>query len=336
MKMNPRLLNGKAKIILGSLFALILISTFLFFLVHKTRVLPQSTFEISFQNNKFNFSSNLLTSDKKNIENFLNKLGVAQNISKGFSFELDSTSSAKLAFSSPINGGINITDSKLEFNGTTSHQLIDGQFTPKNFKIPQSVQIQAFGANLHSFVFSRLNISPDLNNWVDQNFKKDSPEYLLIFDNADIALLWPNPKTDFTSLKEINLTGDSYKEEIQDDITYYLYKLPKDKYDQQISLSMFNIGDFSALVTNQSSAKEIVRAIKTQESSQNFTDDTSPTSFYIKYENTDHNLDVNLKPVLFGDKNLSDPKEKIFQTVSKLTEFKLTLKENSFSGLINW
>lgn len=336
MKLNPRLPKGKAKIILGSLFISTLVTAFLFFYFSKAQVRPRSTLNLTFQDNQFNFVINLATHDQENADNLINQLNLPKDIFKGFQFSLDSTSSAKLAFSTPIKANINLSDHEMLFDGQTSQPPANFRFKPKNFKIPHNVLLNVFGSNLHTFLLSRLNIPTETISWLNAGFQKDSPEYFLIFNNSDMALLWQNSQIDFSVLKNISANDTSYKEENEENITYYLYKLPKNKEGQEITLAFFKINDYTIIATSPNSAKEIAKAAQSKDSGANFIEDTAETSFYMDYKNPQKKLDPNLKAVFFNDSGQSVPKEKIFETLEKTSRFKFTLKADSFSGLINW
>ncbi len=336
MKLNPRLPKGKAKIILGSLFLVALLIVITIEILSKSHITEQSTLELKAQENKFNLSFNLTNQDQKKAESLISKLALPSNLLSGAQFELDSTNSARLSFSSPVYADLNIPENQLHFNGTTSHPLLNTSFKPKNFKIPESAIINIFGANLQTFLLSRLNIPPELNTWINQHLKKDSPQYLLIFNSSDMALLWQDPQIDFSTLKNINAKGTTYKEENQEDISYHLYKLPKNKQGKETTMAFFNLNDFAIAATSAYSAKEIAKTIRSAENSRNSIDNTSETSYFLEFKNPQKKLDSNLKSVLFNDNGQSLPKEKIFNVLENISEFKLTLKGNSFSGLINW
>lgn len=252
---NTRLLTkNRNKLILGALALIVIVFAAAYFLK------AQSTLQIVPVGNKFKLSFNLQRSDEPNFSNLLGKLNLSQSVKQGVQFELDSTSSAKLAFTSPINAKIALGTDTLNFKGTlTRNQNPTLPF--ENIKIPISANTAILGHDFKYFLKKNLQPPADLSVWIDKNLNSNIAQYLIVFgENYDFAVIFKSKEINFSDLKNIkDEAGQSIaKEETSDDTTFVLLKLK----GNQNSPTIFQKNGWNYFVSSPGGAKDLESAAK--------------------------------------------------------------------------
>lgn len=306
-------LHTKLIWLLAGLF-LLLLGLFIYILLNKSR----SSFTITASQNKFNVKFQISKYDQKSAQSYVQDLGLAKNILDGLQFELDGTSSAKLAYILPIKANLKFQKEKLELTGTTqASQLTDAISPDQNFKAPKEFSVALFGPNLLPLVEKRLTPTPDFKDWLNTNLKNTSGEYLFLFKNMDLALIFKEDSPlDFENLKS-QISPNSYKEETQDNITFHLVE----------NYVFFQSGDHIFVTSSLESAKDLEESQKGILSKTNIFGNDPITIAILIQNSPDKKADSALK-FLLGDE------QKISGNLDKIKTVRVFLKDNEFSGSI--
>ena len=213
---------GRAKIVFGILAIFLFLAIIIFvakFISVQDRNSSQITLTVN--QNKFKLNFNLTNQDLTIFSKFLDKLNLPQSVKDGIEFELDATSSAKLAFTSPIKTNFNILPEKITFQGQVDKSFVNDQ-TAESLKIPASTNLAVFGNNIAESVRARLNLPDQFSTWFSKNLNWEKGQYFIVFGaNSDFALVFKNPSIDIDGLKNIKDVKSNqslYKEESIDNI----------------------------------------------------------------------------------------------------------------------
>lgn len=312
------------KLILGTLFLLVIA---LAIFISNNRPLTQLT--LTAAENKFNVKFQISKYDQNSAESFAQEVGLPKNILNGFEFSLDGTSSARLAYISPIKTDLKFQKEKLQFSGTTKMSLLTDSFSPdRNFKAPQEFSVALFGKNFLPLIEKKVILPPDFKKWLDTNLKNTSGQYLFLFgDKPDFALIFKKDlSVDFENL-ESRVLPDSYKEETQDNITFHLVKIREE--DNEQNYVFFEMGDQVFVTSSLGSAKELVQSQKSASVVPNvFGKD--PVAVAIVVQNAaDQKAGTALKFLLGGE-------QKLTSHMDKIKTFRLILKNQEFWGYLDF
>lgn len=306
---------NRPKVVLG--LAIFFIALFILF----TKIFPEkvrsiSTFQIAAQKNQFDVSFNLTKSEKQKFQKALETLQLPSSIQKGASFELDSTSSAELAYVAPVNGQFTFTANAVNFSGNIAHATVPANLVFQSFNLPQNLNFAFSGANLTNMAQSYLNLPQNLADSIAENSSADAQIIASFGQEPNIAYVFKTGNFDITSLK--NLVGsDQYKQETQDGITLYILK----------NITAFEIGDFSFITSNLDTAKTIIATSKSKNHISFPTEKEGVVS--LLYVNTEKNpVPENLLIKMF---NFPKKVPTFLKNISRLT---FILKDKSFSGSI--
>lgn len=335
MKPSPRVVLG----IIASTAVLLafLVAAGIFFKSHNSYLLLTS------RENSFNLRFFIQKGDQDNFDSLLTKLGIPQDVQEGVQFQLDSTSSAKLEFISPIEVNIKLTDKTVKFSGETSVPAFSSQIEAQKIKLPNTTNLAIFAPNLSSFVKARLNIPENISSWFDHNLNSPQGSYLALYgSNADFSLLFKNNQINFDQLKDFkNPSGDPiYKEETNSDIKFHLLQIPTINPQNQVpqTLAFFKLEDYQVMSSSPDAAKTFIDSQKASDSiefpkSQNI----GKISLAVEYLNAGENqVQEPMKDFLLQNwQGLSKPKSKIAESLQNIKDASLTLKTGTFSGLIN-
>ncbi len=312
---NTRLLaKNRKKLVLGAL-ALI----FILFAFYPRK--SQSTLQIAPVGNKFKLSFHLQKSDEQKLSNLLEKLNLSQSIKQGVQFELDSTTSAKLAYASPVKATITAASDTLNFQGTLTRNQ-NSTLPFENIKIPIS-NTAILGHDFKYFLKKNLNPPADLSAWIDKNLNSDIAQFLIVFgQNNDFAVIFQNKEINFSELKNIkDEAGQSIaKEEASDGTTFILLKLK----GNQNSPTIFQNNGWNYFVSSSGGAKDLESAAKSTGQTIEFPalPQRENLSMVINFVNKQNSV---LPNYFF----LPQENSKIF---SKIANFKFVLKDKSFFG----
>lgn len=305
----------RPKIVLG----LALLAFIFFFLWSKSLSSKSgliSTFQISSRQNKFNISFNLTNADKSRFENALAALKLPASLEKGASFELDSTSSAQLAYVSPVKGKMNFVPSGINFSGNPKRIAVPANLTFQTFNFPQNLNFAFSGTNLTNMAQDYLTLPANLADTITKDSSPDAQVVASFGQEPNTVYIFKTGNFDITSLKEMTSSGE-YKQETQDGVTLYILK----------NITAFEIGDFSFITSNLDSAKAIIAATKDKKHVSFPTEKEGIVS--LLYLNTDKNP----VPQSLLNKIFNSPKKvpTFLKNISRLT---FHLKDKSFTGSI--
>lgn len=326
---------GRAKIVFGILAIFLFLAIIIFvtkFISSQDR--NSSQIILTANQNKFKLNFNLTKQDLAKFSKVLDKLNLPQSVKDGIEFELDATSSAKLAFTTPIKTNFNILPEKITFQGQIDKSFVNDQ-AAESLKIPASTNLAVFGNNIAEFVRARLNLPDEFADWFSKNLISAQGQYFLVFGaNSDFALVFKNPSIDIDGLKNIKDAKSNqslYKEEPIDNIKLYLLKLPESLDEKDLTVAFFQEGDFVFFASSHEAAQELIKIQKSQSPSINFPpNDNSEISLILLYKNSDKNpIGENFPSLIFaGNGGLT-------KTIHQIEEFEFILKKDKFSGLIN-
>lgn len=323
-------MNPHPKILLG--IAIIITVIFSLYLLLRSNKSQFSSINITPAQNKFKVSFEIINKDQENLPKFLQKLKISSKISQGFEFELDSTSSAKLAFSSPVVSRINFEGNKVKFWGATTQLLFNQKVNlNKNLKLPPTLSIVIFANDLIPQASTTIKLSAPLENWLNENFPRNG-QYLLIFASNDVALIATRSQSiDFTTLESQKVAGQQQsplKQEVQDNRTFYLLKVP-DSANNETTLTFFESADFVAISTSKDVANQFLDLQQGNSASLEIEPGPNNTalSLMIFLQNNDGRLPEAVTKILDDD-------QKSQNFVKNVKGAKLTLIDNNFQGYI--
>lgn len=295
---------------------------------------PQKTDSLSLtaQNNQFHLAFNYQPQNQEAFLKFLSNLGLPPETAQGLDFKLDATSSAKLAFASPINASFKVSEKEFTLTGTKNGQKLE-EFTQETVKLPASANLIIFAPNFFDFIKSKLTMPENFSTWLSANLVSKNGQTLAIFgQNSDFVIVWRNPKADFESLKNlssrIDEEGSVYKEETQDGITLYLMRLPQ-KVNPGLTVTFFQIGEIVFFTSSHESAQELVSIQKSKLPAFTFGPAKigEKASIALTLRQTE-----NLPSSFF--QLLSLDEKRLKSAFSKIKEINFSLKASGFSGLI--
>lgn len=294
------------------------------------------------QNNKFKLIFNINHSDEEKLSAIFQKLNIPQNITEDREFELDATSTAKLAFISPVTTKIILSPDKIQFSGQlTANPSVAAQKLHTNLKIPPTTTIAVFAPDFKSYLKEKLRFPAPHQLWLEQNISSDQGQYFLVKtqnDNQsdqdlDFALIFkkstPINFQEFAQISEDDQES-AYKQEIIDDMQFHLLKFPMPEDNRQITLTFFQIGQWFFMASSQESAKDLFNVQTAQASSVNFWPQIpkQPVSFAVLWQNSDKNISHNVLTFLTGQKL----PQVILDTIQ---EARFVLNEREFTGSIS-
>ncbi|MDO8487251.1 MAG: hypothetical protein Q7S45_03085 [Candidatus Curtissbacteria bacterium] len=282
---------------------------------------PQSSAIIASDQNKFKLSFQLQKSDEAKFSSTLEKLNLPQSVKQGIQFELDSTSSAKLAYASPIKAKITFGKDTINFKGTLTRNQ-NPSIAFENIKIPASSSAALMESDFRGFLKKNLNPGENLAFWIDKNVTSNLGEYLIVFgQNNDYAVIFKNGNINFADLKNIkNGLGESIaKEETAEGITLILLKIE----GMEKTPAVFSQNGWNYFVSSAQSAKDLVSA--SQSGGQEVEFPALPQKENLSMVINFVNKNSVLPPYFF----LPEENSKI---LGKITNFKFVLAGSSFSG----
>jgi hypothetical protein len=305
----------RPKIALG-LALLTIVLVFLFTNTFSSKIGNTSTFQVSSNQNKFNISFSLTKNDKPHFENVLSALKLPGSLEKGATFELDSTSSAKLSYVSPVDGWFTFGKNTINFSGKIQRAAVPANFVFQSFNFPQNLNFAISGTNLTQMAQNYLNFPKNLADSISKNSSPDAQIIASFGQEPNIVYVFKTGNFDITSLKDL-AAGGEYKQEFQGAITLYILK----------SVTAFEIGDYTFIASNLDCAKAMISAIKSKSYISFPAEKEGVLS--LLYINTDKNPVP--QSVLIKMFNSGKKVPTFLKDISKLN---FTLKDKSFSGSI--
>jgi len=304
----------------------------------------KSTSLLDSKENKITISFDLKDNDQKNFDNILNNLNIPQTVVEGASFELDSTSFAALTYLTPIKSNLKIDASAISFSGETSHSPFSTNSQLETIKAPESSNLIIYSENLIDFVIAGTSLSTQFELWLKDNFPKKFPSYLIIFGaQSDFAIITNNIDINYSSLSSIfsqDQLEDSYKVETQNEIFYHLVNINSKDIENSQTLALFNIANWQVLASSRDAAFSISSSINSNDQSLNFPPKNIDNSanFLLFYRNSKKfPISQNFINLIFEDNSSAGVSlEYLKETLQKIESLDFALKEDDFSGLIEF
>lgn len=234
LKLHPKFLLAIA--------AVVVLAIFLF----KGQNTQSSQLSITAQQNKFKIDFTIRQYDETNISKFLEKLQISKELLGGVQFELDSTSSAKLAFAAPVVINTKAEADRLTFSGSTEIPILNSSFSsPSGFKLPSTTSVALYSKDLKPRLLKNANIPKEVTTWIAQNLKSESGQYLVIFNKNNDFYLSTKPQNavNFSNLQKLS----PYKQEVENNINIHLS-----------NLAFFQIGEWVYATNSLQNAKDII------------------------------------------------------------------------------
>lgn len=170
------------KILLGIALALLVV-----LLVQIKNPQKSSQIRIEAFQDHFKVAFDITKTDQQKAQKTLEILNLPQHLLTGFEFELDSTSSAKLAFASPITINLDFENTKVNFAGQMTVTSPINLTANSNLKIPKNAKIGIFTQDFKKFAQKILQ-DPKLIEWYNQNFAPNA-QYLIIFGQKEFIVV---------------------------------------------------------------------------------------------------------------------------------------------------
>ncbi|MCR4324605.1 MAG: hypothetical protein NUV69_02875 [Candidatus Curtissbacteria bacterium] len=313
------------KLVLGILLVtgIVILSLFL--------VKPKTTSKayLNSEKNKFSLAFDIKNQDKDEAQKLLEKLNLPANTTDGIQFELDSATSTKLAFTSPLTINLSFLNNRLSFS--TENQQFKGKhfIPPKNVKIPQNTNIAIFAENFNGIVSKNFKLQQNLEDWLNANFKSESGQFFIAFgENRNFVIAQKSQTSiDFSTLAGIVSETEQqelYKTESDNEVNYHLLKLPGD--NKEATLVLFEAEDLTFLTSSLDTAKEITKMYKEGESSKGFLEgEFEPISTAILISNSKDSNSDSIELV-------TSSASKIKPFISKIKEARIIISQNRLSG----
>lgn len=271
-----------------------------------------STFKITASQNRFYVGFDISKKDSADFQKLLEKLSAPESISKGLEFELDSTPSAMLSFAVPVEGTLDPSPNSLIISGNLTRPETSETYVFQSFSFPQDLNFALSSANLQEAAKIYLDLPPEIAGSVAQN-SAVGPQYLVVFPNSSVYI-FKTGTFDVASVKNQR----EYKEETIDNIKVYLLA----------QVSIFEIGEWTYIASNLDAAKSVVSTQKDPENTINFPN-IEKGNFAMLFASSEKNpVSDDLLVKIFGSK------DKVPNYMSKISKIEFTLKDTTFSGLI--
>jgi hypothetical protein len=298
-----------------------------FFLSSRNR--SSSQILIKTQKDKFRVDFLIDQKDRANVSGFLEKLGIPQTVAEGLEFRLDSTSSAKLAFTNPITLNLNFSQESVSFSGSSHSPLIDAYLSPQaDFKLPADTKIALFSQDFRQVITKNFEMPPALKEWINKNITGLSGQYLVIFgENNDFFLsAEKSAETDFSKLEQIkeNEGEPLYKQEADSQITIHLIRIPQ---EEGTTFAFFEIGQTIFLASSHQSAKNTISVQKGEAPIINFPrtgEDVSFAAFFKKTGETE------------GILSLFTQNSQIAKRLENIKQAQLVISGNEIEGYVDF
>lgn len=285
MKVTPKLILG-----LFPVFLIVLIS--LIFLITRTN-LPRSKITISAFQNKFKADFQIVQKDVEITKQVVERLTLPISILEGIEFELDSTSSAKLAFVTPISASLNYHKDKIQILGQTTSGLILPQLVPPSLKLPLSTTVAIFAPDTTGLIPKKTLIAKDFEIWMQENLKGEPGQYFMIFGNKPdfaVAIRAQHP-ADFTKLAQIKSEDLdlSYKQETNENVTFHLLRQPQNE-NEELTFTFFEKGEWLFMTSSPESARELLNVQLNQSLPEFLSEVAKPITMAILLQKTDSQI----------------------------------------------
>lgn len=307
------------KFALGLLLLIFLFSivTFNYFFQKKA-----STFDLSSAQNRFNLQFGLTSKDSRNFWDFLAGLNIPSAVSSGISFAVEGTSSAALAFASPIKGTMDVASHKVDFVGQMNSRIFSTDFSGTVFKFPDSLNLAIASQNLVPTASSCIDLPPEVSALISKE-SIAGLQYLGFFDpQKECVLIFNTGNFDIDSFVGILDENNEplYKEETIENTRISLIK----------RAAIFQIGQWTFVSSSLESAKKVLEVQKREGQGVDFPmKELQKLDFALLFaDNSQNPVPEELLASLFGSKN------KIKDMAKRTKRLELTVSGENFWGSI--
>lgn len=280
-----------------------------------------SSFTLESKQNKLHLQFNLNKRDKENFAQFLEKLSLQANLEEGITFQMDATSSAMLAFSTPVTGPLNLQENKVTASGKLAHPISSDNQEGESFRFPKSLNFAIAGPNLISNAATYLDLPPQIKNTIEDN-SANSLQILALFDkDAHGIFIFKTGNFDVESFKDLPPSTLTYKEETSDSTKFSLVN----------NFVLFEIGEWTVISTSRDAAKAILAQQKNPEDSIYFppqNNAVTPTASLLFLNPRSNPAPENLLIKIFGTK------EKIPTFLTNVARIDFSARGKDFSAAI--
>lgn len=321
-------------IILGTLLILVLFSIFASKTNHRNEL------RLSPLQNKFRVDFIIDKRDFELFDNFLREFSLDNKVLDGFEFELDATSSAKLAFMAPVSIDMSASDDRINFRGKATTSISNGFLERDELKVPSNTNLVVSASDLSEFFFSKFTFPDDIEKWFIDKFKIATGHYFIVFgDEGYFALALKSSDIDLSDLSNVKVdqNSDFYKEEDFEDVTLHLVNAGKSNEDLEVNLVAFEYDGWTYLNSSRLAAEEVLGAIKSDGEIIRFVGkELANGSLAVIYRSNENSeLGQNFGDIVLGDIASSAPKEALVAKLAKIEGFEFFLNGREFSGLID-
>lgn len=291
--------------------------------------------------NKFDVEFNLSNLDNQNFKNFLVNLNAPNKLEEGFTFELDSTSSTALSFSSPIEFDVSIGAQSVLFKGVMDKPLLNNSYKIRKINVPQNSNLVIFTGKLHKYLSQKEKYPPSITSWIEENFKSTDGEYLVLFESSqEYALLSQKSNITLSTLKNLSFDSDTqnpYKEENIENINFHLLRIGESKSSER-TIALFSYNDWTILASSRSASKVIIDALSGNSNSINIPvkESEKNTNFYLYFINDKYPINDSFKKFILSSKDFPlNIESNAASKIDSIKSIELSLMGTSISGLIN-
>ncbi len=325
----------RPKQILGTVLILLAVVIVIVSLKNLKKTQDQSSIALNHTANRFRVSFIIQDTEKNDFRDFLKNLDIDENVAQqDLVFELDSTSSAKLAFQVPINAAIDVSGKKLGLNGNTAQKFTKNTIELLPIKIPKSAELAMFSYDLAPFAYSRLPISDETQLLLTETLKPLPGNYFVSFNSGEDFAFYFRSDTKLENIDTFPIDASAQSTTGAESANkVYQLKFPAEGNEKlEVTPVLFENQNLKIFASSPKAA-EIV--LNTQE------------TFEYPQDNTNQDLDIYFEPrEEFDSQKFSQfitkggiynqaAADKFTQILSKIKSISFTLKGTAFSALIN-
>ncbi|MBI4037450.1 hypothetical protein HY382_00190 [Candidatus Curtissbacteria bacterium] len=308
--------------ILLAIAAITLLTFSAFFLKPKT-----SSFKLTTKDDQFLLTFALTKKDQLEMAQLITKLGLPEDSTPEFTFKLDATSSARLAFSLPTEGNLDVNPKEISFTGKhTSPQISPQIFDPIN--LPGDTNLVIYSPQTPFLFKNNSKLPRELTDWFFPKIDESYPVVLTAFsENAQWVLVFnwkevPNYEELSNLIK--SEPDESYKKEDSEEGTFHLLKFKA--HEEEKIFTFFDDGEKSYFASSKEAAQKMLESQKTKDNL--FPQNAQDAVFELFYK-APINVPVSEEMVALILDN-DNAKSKL----QAIDQVRFLLKPQSFSGLI--
>lgn len=319
MKLTPKTLLGV------SLAAILIVLTSLLIL-SKFKNQNKDFLTVTSEKNKFKINFQIEPKNQDDFDAILHSLNFPQSVKNGVEFELDSSTSARLAFFAPVKSSIKFDKHKVSLEGTLDYAPTSANIRPKPLKVPSSTTFIVFAKDLRTYLKKQFDIGDVEQKLFDDNLTNFDGQYLIIFGQKEFALFFKNDQLNIDDLTEI-------ENQTSKDPKIFILKVTPNP------LLLFQKNSWNIITTSQEAVNLIADPKGADLIDIDLTSLTAneSSSLITLFRNPQQNLDksnLDLFIKISGSKNLNE--SKIIDALNNVQEASFTLKREHFSALIKF